>query len=414
MKRVFLRWQVVFWGLFIVLLSLCGPRNVTPTNVDLTATADQATQIYMCCTAAPPATPTLSLALDRSQIVLSRGNPQRTGVYDNTEAIRQQPQVKWQTKITESWLMPPLVAEGILYTGSGDGILYALYAETGERLWSAGGFEGLESTGAIAGDRIITGGFSRLVRAFDRQRGDVLWSFQAGYPVQGAPLIVEDRVIIAPDHEAYALRLKSGELIWKSSTGNEGAFMGAPAYDDGVIYSTAGKLLLALEAATGREIWHVEKDEMFLGLAVANQTVYVGNWDRHLYAFDQLTGAERWSFKAGGEFWSAPDVDENTVYAGNIDRFLYALDAGTGELRWSFETGSDAVSEPLVTDSVVYVSDSRHLFPSGKRHLYALDAATGEELWSFETVSTFLPAPELGDGVIYLTSTGEVIALQKS
>jgi outer membrane protein assembly factor BamB len=348
---------------------------------------------------------------DGADIVLSRANTQRTGVY-KLEAIRQQPQVKWQTKVTESWLMPPLVAEGILYAGSGDGVLYALNADTGEQLWSAGGFEGLESTGAIAKDRIITGGFSTLVRAFERQTGELLWSFQAGYPVQGAPLIVEDRVIIATDHEVYSLSLESGQLIWKKATGKEGAFMGAPAYDDGVIYTTSGKLLLALEAATGKEIWHVEKDEMFLGLAVANQTVYVGNWDRHLYAFDQLSGAERWSFKAGGEFWSAPAVDENTVYAGNIDRFLYALNAGTGELRWSFETSSDAVSEPLVADGVVYVSDSSHLFPMGKRHLYALDAAIGEELWSFETTSTFLPAPELGKGVIYVTSSGEVIALQ--
>jgi outer membrane protein assembly factor BamB len=219
-------------------------------------------------------------------------------------------------------------------------------------------------------------------------------------------------VIIATDREVYALGLESGDLIWKSATGKEGAFMGAPAYDAGVIYTTGGKLLLALEAETGKEIWRVEKDQMFLGLAVANQTIYVGNWDRHLYALDQLTGEERWNFMAGGEFWSAPAVGENTVYAGNIDKFLYALDAGTGELRWSFQTGSDAVSEPLIAEGVVYMSDSSHLFPSGERHLYALDAVTGEQLWAFETVSTFLPAPELGDGVIYITSTGEVIALK--
>jgi outer membrane protein assembly factor BamB len=42
-----------------------------------------------------------------------------------------------------------------------------------------------------------------------------------------------------------------------------------------------------LEADTGNEIWRVEKDEMFLGLAVANETIYVGNWDHHLYAFDR-------------------------------------------------------------------------------------------------------------------------------
>jgi outer membrane protein assembly factor BamB len=190
--------------------------------------------------------------------------------------------------------------------------------------------------------------------------------------------------------------------------------MGPPAYDQGVIYTTGGKLLLALDAQTGKEIWRTQKPEVFLGLAVANQTIYVGNWDQHLYAFDKATGKERWSFaaEAGGIFWSAPAVDEKTVYGGNIDKYIYALDSQTGELRWKFKTGGDAVSEPLVSDGVVYVSDSSHDTPRGARHLYALDAETGGSLWTFETVSRFLPAPALDNGVIYVTTTGEVFALK--
>lgn len=189
--------------------------------------------------------------------------------------------------------------------------------------------------------------------------------------------------------------------------------MGSPAYDNGVLYTTGGRLLLALEADTGKEIWRVEKDEMFLGLAVANGMIYVGNWDLNLYAFDQSTGEEKWKFpaRAGGMFWSAPAVDGEIVYAGNIDKYLYAIDAQTGELRWEFQTGGGAVSEAAVSDGVVYVSDSSHEFPRGARHLYALDAGTGEQLWVFESVSTFLPAPALSDGAIYITSTGDVIAL---
>jgi eukaryotic-like serine/threonine-protein kinase len=208
--------------------------------------------------------------------------------------------------------------------------------------------------------------------------------------------------------------LRSGDLIWKIPTGNEGAYMGSPAYENGVLYTTGGRLLLALEADNGKEIWRVEKDEMFLGLAVANQTVYVGNWDTNLYAFDQSTGKEKWKFpaRAGGMFWSAPAVDGDTIYAGNMDKYLYALDIQTGKLRWEFQTGGGAVSEAAVSDGVVYVSDSSHEFPRGSRHLYALDAETGEQLWVFESISTFLPAPALGDGMIYVTSTGDVVALE--
>jgi outer membrane protein assembly factor BamB len=334
-------------------------------------------------------------------------------MYD-TPAIRHQPEVKWKTNVSTTWLMPPLVADGILFTGSGDGVLYALNAETGEKMWSQGGFEAFESTGAAAEEVFVAAGYSRVVKALNKKTGEELWSYRTDYAIQGAPLIVEDRVYVATDHTVYALDLNSGQLRWKAVTGTEDAYMGGPAYDHGVIYTTGGKLLLALEAATGKEIWRVRKDENFLGLAVANGYVYVGNWDQNLYAFDQSDGKEIWKFPArsGGVFWSAPAVDDDTVYAGNIDRFLYALDAKTGELRWSFDTHGDSVSEALVSDGVLYVSDSSHAFPRGARHLYALDAATGEQIWVFETIGTFLPAPELANDTIYLTSTGDVIALK--
>jgi eukaryotic-like serine/threonine-protein kinase len=401
----------IFWfGLLVATLSACSSSRASSTpNASLTATSDYVTQLYLCCTATPPFTPTSSSS--NSEVVLYRGNSQRTGVYD-IQAIRHQPEIKWQTKVSNTWLMPPLLADDILYAGSGDGVLYALNTETGEQVWSATGFGQLESTGAIAGDMIITAGFSNLVKALDRHTGAVIWSFNTNYFVQGSPLVVDDRVYLATDHVTYALNLQSGELIWQTATGNEGAFMGPPAFDQGVLYTTGGRLLLALEADTGNELWRVEKDEMFLGLAVANGFVYVGNWDRYFYAFEQSTGEESWKFQAESEFWSAPAVDAHVVYTGNNDS-VYALNAQSGERIWSYKTAGRAVSEPMLADGVLYVSDSAHEFPRGARHLYALDAVTGEELWVFETTSTFLPAPALGaDGTIYITSTGEIIALK--
>ncbi len=116
------------------------------------------------CAAPTQNVPTLVLAptgtsaplVSDPEVVLFRGNAQRSGVYE-TASLRGQPQVKWRTEINSTWLMLPMLADGILYTGSGDGSLYALDAETGEQVWSADGFEAFESTGAIAGDKIITG-----------------------------------------------------------------------------------------------------------------------------------------------------------------------------------------------------------------------------------------------------------------
>ena len=362
----------------------------------------------------PTQAPATSIPVPTEQpvagITLYRGNSQRTGVFD-FPAIRQQPSVKWQKKVSSTWLMPPVLAEGNLYTGSGDGVLYALDAKTGDELWSTGGFGQLENSGAVAGDLVVVGGYNQSVRALDRKTGEERWSFDATTAVQASPLIVDQVVYIATDHSLYALDLASGELQWEAQTGDEGAYMGAPAYEDGIIYTTGGKYLLAVNGSDGTELWRIQKEEQYTALAVAAQTIYVGNFDGNFYAYDQNTGEEKWKFEGGGIFWAGPAVQGNTVYTGNDDT-VYALDAQTGEELWSFKGGSESVSEPTVSDGVVYVSDSAHEFPRGPRHLYALDAQSGEELWSFEATATFLPAPALGEGVIFVTTTGDVYALE--
>lgn len=359
-------------------------------------------------TAIPPVATTVDL---EPGVILLHGDQQRTGVYD-LPAVRHLPQVAWQTKLVPTLLTAPLVSDdGLLYTISVNGIMYALDVQTGEEVWSVQGLGQHENAGAIAGEIIISAGVSKQVRARDRHNGKELWSFKTKYPVQGAPLIVRDQVYIATDREVYALDLQSGKLIWSTPTGEDEAYIGSPAYQEGVIYTTGGKLLLALDSQTGNVLWRTEKEEMFLGLAVANNIVYVGNWDHTLYTFDRSTGNELWKFQAEGQLWSAPAVTAETVFVGN-EKQLYALAVKDGELLWSFQTGGRVVSEPSLTDGVLYFSDSNHEVRRGSLHLYALDAVTGEQLWAFEKESTYLPGPALGKGVMYISSTGEVTALR--
>jgi len=372
----------------------------------------------MTACASPPATLPISTQTTTplptetasTEITLYRGNPQRTGVF-NFPAIRNEPEVKWQTKVSSTWLMPPILADGILYTGSGNGTLYALDVQTGQEIWSTDGFSQLENSGAVAGDVLVVGGYDQRIRALDRHTGEVLWSFNTVSFVQASPLIVGDRVYIATDHTLYALDLQSGKLQWETPTGNEGAYMGAPAYEDGIIYTTGGKVLLAVDSASGEELWQIQHDEPFTALAVANQMIYVGNFDGYFYAFDQETGVEKWKFPGGGIFWAGPAIDGDAVYTGNDD-VVYALNAQTGDQLWKFQMDGSAVSDPIVSDGVIYVSDSSHEFPRGPRHLYALDAQSGEEVWTFEAVATFLPTPALSEDTIYVTTTGEVFALR--
>ncbi len=314
----------------------------------LTACAS-ATPVLPTATTVPEQTDTPVPTETRStETTLFRANPQRSGVFD-FPAIRQEPSIQWKTNISSTWLMPPILADGILYSGSGNGTLYALDVQTGEKLWSTDGFSQLENSGAVGGDILVAGGYDGRVRALDRHSGEVLWSFDTLYPVQASPLIVEDHVFVATDHALYALDLATGKLQWQAPTGKEGAYMGAPAYEDGVIYTTGGTSHLAVDSTNGKELWRIERDDMFTAPAVANGMIYVGNFDKYFYAFDQKTGLEQWKVQSDGLFWGGPAVDGKTVYVGNDD-LVYALDAQTGEQLWKFQMAGKAVSEPMISD----------------------------------------------------------------
>lgn len=406
--------------LMLCFLLACAPRQSIPASLTPTATSTPIPTIEASPTlttqpSPSPVTPSLPAPSFGPQLVHYRGDAARSGAFD-FPAIHQLPGLKWRTELDDLLLGTPLVADAVLYSGGSDGSLYALAAETGEVLWSAGGFGVIETATGIAGDVIIAGGGNNRVQALDRRDGDPLWSFRATTFVFAAPLIAGDKVFIVTYDKLHALDLQTGQVIWEADTSDEMAFVSAPAAAGDTIFVAAGPHLLAFDASSGDEHWRVESPTQFWGLALSPHLVLLGNSDGYLHAYDQATGQEAWKFASrfGGpnEIWSSPAVTGDTVYVGSRDQFVYALDANTGRKIWEFETAGDSVGDPVVSDDVVYVSDSNHLLPPGRRRLHALDAATGQPLWTYEVDSTLLTTPALGPGVVYVTITGAVIALE--
>ena len=58
---------------------------------------------------------------------------------------------------------------------------------------------------------------------------------------------------------------------------------------------------------------------MYSSPAVANGVVYVGSYDKNVYALDAKTGAKLWSYIAGGGVYTSPSVANGLVYVGSDD-----------------------------------------------------------------------------------------------
>jgi eukaryotic-like serine/threonine-protein kinase len=96
---------------------------------------------------------------------------------------------------------------------------------------------------------------------------------------------------------------------------------------------------------------------------VADGVVYVGSTDNNLYALNARTGKELWHFATGSTILGSATVANGVVYFGSYDNNVYALDAAGGSQLWQYTTGFAVASSPAVVNGVVYVgSDDNNVY----------------------------------------------------
>jgi PQQ-dependent dehydrogenase (methanol/ethanol family) len=133
-----------------------------------------------------------------------------------------------------------------------------------------------------------------------------------------------------------------------------------PVVVDGVMYVTNVNAAWALDASTGREIWHYERPRskglsgdaaggINRGVALLGDRVFMVTDNAHLLALHRLTGALLWDIQMAdsGENYgatSAPLVVKDLVVSGTsggdegIRGFVAAYRADTGQRVWRFWT----------------------------------------------------------------------------
>jgi eukaryotic-like serine/threonine-protein kinase len=195
------------------------------------------------------------------------------------------------------------VANGLVYVSSvGDiGYVYALDSATGQLKWSFKTLQARESTPVVADGTVYVGcgngpGSNGTVYAINAANGQSRWSyttgngtpFGAGNGVESSPAVAGDVVYVGSDNgTVYALDTATGHLVWSYTTPTGSSVVSSPAVDGG--------------------------------------TVYVGSEDDRIYALSTATGHLVWSYPTGNLVVSNPAAAGGIVYAASDDGKLYAL-----------------------------------------------------------------------------------------
>ncbi len=244
-------------------------------------------------------------------------------------------------------------------------------------------------------------------------------------------------------------------LAWYKDMGTSRALEATPIVVDGIMFfTTSWSRVYAVDARTGDTVWSYDPqvpgewarwaccDVVNRGVAVYKGRVFVGSLDGRLIALDAATGAEVWSVDTLTDrdrpytITGAPRVANDKVFIGNgggeygVRGYVTAYDVNTGKQIWRFFTVPGDPNLPFespememaaatwkggewwkvggggtVWNSIVYDPDFNQLYlgvgngspwtrvirsPGGGDNLFlssivAVDADSGEYKWHYQT-----------------------------
>ena len=347
---------------------------------------------------------------------------------------------RWATAVGGTMLAGgPVVAGGRVFVtvadlaGGETSALVALDAADGSELWRYLLGSDIRNAAAVADGIVVTGSTDGIVHAVDAATGQLLWSYDIGdgleaiTAVQHAPPAIAGDVVYAAVHRRFAaLDLHTGALLWDGdpSPGQTTlTSLAAPAIEDGVIVGSVARGrggLFAWDAMLGSELWRIERPKsigVHAAAVLADSVAYYANAAGQVRAVELQTGDEIWakSLFAGNSDWDyaitgTPALSDGRLFVPTQYDFLYALDAATGDELWRIRAD----------DSVLHTSHARVIaqsFPGSPlvsgRYLYAggadgllrsLEVDTGVQLWSLQLGSPIMSGMAAAGDQLYVQS----------
>ena len=247
-------------------------------------------------------------------------------------------------------------------------------------------------------------------------RPGVLWHVDRLFFVNG-PVVVGNGLVYAgtDDGSVHAFDMTTGAEVWKL-TGHT-TFASPTIVLDGMTAYIAGydDMLLAVDAATGNEIWRTDPAlnvSRLVAFDAESKTLYVGGRDPVSYAFDSATGQLKWQVDITAPQKSvASIVIGDTLYFGATDGMLYALNTADGSIRWTWDSTFEMVRSLTYANNTIFAPAT-----SARNFAFvAIDASTGVERWRLSSTKGEYAAAGVVDGNIILGTdiVGEVISVSQ-
>jgi outer membrane protein assembly factor BamB len=327
------------------------------------------------------------------------------------------------------------VADGILYVGSNEGRLTAINITDESRQWAealkapaqsglfgcsasslgcGGGTPSVQiyGTPVVSDNLVYIAGYNGKIYAYNTSNLATRWVYPRDSYLDsfvGGIAVAQGKLFIGcSDGKVYALDALTGDKLGEFKTGDK--IWGTPAVDGDTLYiGSFDKKLYAFDITNISSKWEPKWEYTTEGSIIStplieNGLVYFGSFDKNLYAVNAADGTFKWKFTGGKWFWAQPQIVDGTIYAGCLDDYVYALNADTGAKITDFNLGSPVPSAPAISGNYV-------IFASHDGLIFKIDTAT-REMKQIATLKYDIDGPlTASEGIIYVHP--QVIILER-
>jgi outer membrane protein assembly factor BamB len=162
----------------------------------------------------------------------------------------------------------PSIHDGTLYIGDYEGVVWALDASSGKKVWSTDtteisptGAGGFYSSPSIAFGNVYEARDDGTVYALDASSGKLAWQFATSNSIYSSPAAAEvpgtkpSVYIGSYNHQLYALDAVTGKKRWRYDVG--GVIPGTPTVVGKTVYTSSfqTKQTLGIDANTGKKVF---------------------------------------------------------------------------------------------------------------------------------------------------------------
>ena len=153
---------------------------------------------------------------------------------------------KWRFKAKRAITSSPVHADGVVFFGSVDSLLYAMDAKSGLTIWRFRMGKATISTPCIFENFIFTGSVDNNIYCIDIHSSKEVWRYTTENQVTGSPVVHKDSLYCGSvDGNMYCLEFRTGRLRWKFPT--QKPITGTPiVYNDTLLFGSTDHNVYAI------------------------------------------------------------------------------------------------------------------------------------------------------------------------